>query len=160
MAVRQDFIAGHEPLIASAYLRGDTDMAVERFDAALEDFQRVYEREPRFTALLRLAGKGMYGGEALHRRLLLAAAVPVLKLRSGDPDGLLPYMFLRTGAPRHFTVSFGNRLLPGNSVVLIYLWDSSDTSLAVRESDEFRGFAERTGLQAAWDRYGPPDRWR
>ena len=94
---------------------------------------------------------------AAKRRLLLGAAIPLSKLPVRAAEGLLPYVFLRTGSAHHFFASFGDRLLPGLSVIANYIWDASDTSRAIRAAPGFAQFCERAGLSRAWEEFGPPD---
>ena len=151
------FIGAGEASASAGYVGGDPQQAMARFEAALGNFQRIYEREPRFVSLLRFCSKGVFGASETHRRLLLGAAIPLSMLPGSLAEGLLPYVFLRTGTPRHFFASFGDRLLPGLSIMANYIWDASPSSRAIREAPGFTQFADRLGLSRAWRQHGVPD---
>ena len=157
-AIAQGFFGGHEPLATAAFLRGDSLEAVSRFETALDDFSRVYAREPRLRSLLQFAARGFYGQSAVCRQLLLSAAVPLASVWMNKPEGLLAYIFLRTESPSRFFKSFGSRALPGNSIVLPYVWDASEGAAKVRASHEFDAFVSSLGMTQAWQAYGFPKR--
>ena len=158
-AIGLGFFGAQEPYATAAYLRGQPDQAQARFEDALNDFSRVYARDPRFRPLLQLAAKGVYCQSAICRKLLLSAAISIAAVWKGAPEGILAYIFLRTGSPARFIASFGTRILPGNSILLPYLWDASESAGAVRNAASFRPFARRIGFEEAWKEYGTPEQW-
>ncbi|MFN2099780.1 winged helix-turn-helix domain-containing protein [Altererythrobacter sp. MF3-039] len=159
IAISLNFFGAHEPYSAAAYLRSDNAEAIARFDHALDNFKVIYAREPRFSTLLKFAARGIYGGGRLSRRLLLGAAVSVAKLAPKTEEGFLPYIFLRTGSADHLFGALWNGLLPGVSVIAIYLWDRSDSSAMIRSDANFGAFADRIGLTQVWQEHGMPDCW-
>ena len=157
MATNLGFFGAQEPYAAAAYSRGQPLIAVERFEQAQEQFRRIYDREPRFGILWGFIGKGLYGDRPLHRRALVSTAIPLAALRRNRPEGLLAHVFLRCGSADHFFMAFGDRILPGNSIVALYLWDQTSPTSAVRDAAGFEQFATQLGLVAAWEKHGPPD---
>ena len=159
-AIELGFFAGHEPYAAAAFMRGEPELAVSRFSDAIEDFSRVYKREAKFKYLIGLAAKGVYGESQACKHLLLSAAIAAAKIWKGSPEGLLSYIFLRLGSAGAFFNSFGTRILPGNSIVLPYLFDNSERSASVRKSTGFDQFATNVGMRQAWDSFGLPNCFR
>jgi hypothetical protein len=53
--------------------------------------------------------------------------------------------------------TLGRQITPANMFCLMSLWADLEPIRQVRLHRDFQPFAERIGLAAAWNKYGPPD---
>ena len=76
----------------------------------------------------------------------------------GTPPSIpLAQAIVRTGPASAFFEIMGNHPPPGTHGTLLCIWGQTQNCIEIRNHAAFLPFAERMGMTAAWDVYGPPD---
>jgi TolB-like protein len=112
---------------------------------------------PALHAFWQIAARGVCSGRAVHRKVY-CAMLDHLHATLHDPcDTSVVQPAIWTGHAELVFRTLGTQITPANMFCLMSLWADLDPIRQIRTHPEFRPFAERIGLAAAWNKYGPPD---
>ncbi len=148
------------PGMLAAQAAGNTALAVERaMQAARTSASSAFSSEFSTPDIWKMVVTIICSGTDEQRAGLVAQMSAMVT----DPArrSEMAYMLVLAGcgvAPAFFE-AFGDRAEPGNHLILTALWGQFAPHNRLRDHPDFNAFAERIGLKAAWDVYGPPDCW-
>lgn len=112
---------------------------------------------PALYAFWELAARGICSGNALQRKLY-CALLDHLHSTLHDPcDTSIVQPAIWMGYSDMVFKTLGTQVTPANMFCMMSLWADLEPIRQIRLHPDFLSFAEKTGLVAAWDRYGWPD---
>jgi TolB-like protein/cytochrome c-type biogenesis protein CcmH/NrfG len=112
---------------------------------------------PALYTFWQIAARGVCSGRAVHRKMY-CALLDHLHASLHDPcDTSIVQPAIWMGYADMVFRTLGRQITPANMFCLMSLWADLEPIRQVRLHRDFQPFAERIGLAAAWNKYGPPD---
>jgi hypothetical protein len=112
---------------------------------------------PALYTFWQIAARGVCSGRAVHRKMY-CALLDHLHASLNDPcDTSIVQPAIWMGYADMVFRTLGRQITPANMFCLMSLWADLEPIRQVRLHRDFQPFAERIGLAAAWNKYGPPD---
>ncbi|MHA7819874.1 MAG: winged helix-turn-helix domain-containing tetratricopeptide repeat protein [Erythrobacter sp.] len=136
--------------------RGAADAAIDFMESNFDGLAPIEQAELRQPVLRGLIYRAYLKKTPLARRIVQAA----LKYRLGKPEAqptaasVIGFLFL--GDAGSFMRNILEKPNPYVGYTIARIWEPTEESEKVRTHPDFRAFAERLGLPAAWRKYGWP----
>jgi TolB-like protein/tetratricopeptide (TPR) repeat protein len=144
---------------------GDRDLAVQRYHQTRLLLNTVIfppvgsaPLEPEaMDAYWLIAAKGVCSDRAEDRALYgqLLEMLHATLHDPGDPSIVMPAIWM--GNAQLVFKTLGQDITPANMICFMMIWADVDPIRQVWQHPDFLAFADRTGLVAAWEKYGWPD---
>ncbi len=152
-------------LAAATRAKGDHDLAVEHYQKTRLLMNSVIFPPAGTTpmppeamdAYWMMAARGIHSGSQ-EDRARYCQTLDLLHATLPDPyDPTIVWPAIWMGYATMVFKTLGAQITPPNMVGLMSLWADVEPIRQIRIHPDFMGFAETTGLVAAWEKYGWPD---
>lgn len=158
LAIGLQYHAASLPAALTAKAADNKELAIERMVAGAEtSVSRALVSEVATPQLWRIVGTIVFAGTSDQRAALVTQMLAMIPEPARRSDVGVLHILLCCGGYDAFFNAFGDRVEPGNHIILCLLWSGFAPQSGLREHRDFPAFAARIGLRAAWDVYGLPD---
>jgi len=154
-AAESGYIVAYDILARNAYEQDDPERAMEQFMLMPRSGAVQLSQDFQAVGLWEAGARAYFGKSEKDRQALQSLFTVYLDSENSIVNGFLVYSLLRIGLPDLY-IEKVSEALSSSTFSMTAVWDESEESQLLRQSENFPAFAERFGLIEFWDEVGWP----